>query len=85
MQHSRIFTWWKEGDKLPEGFSVSLMCSGEIWNLPSYGVNVCVLPKFIHWTLFPWGYIRKLSGLGEVIKVRLGHESGALVMGLETL
>ena len=50
-----------------------------------YGLNVCVPLKFIYWNpilqcdgIWRWG-------LWEIISVRLGHESGALMMGFHSV
>ena len=54
-------------------------------NIFCYGLNVCVPLKFIYWNpilqcdgIWRWG-------LWEIISVRLGHESGALMMGFHSV
>lgn len=48
-------------------------CSGEA---ACYGLNICILPKFLHWSPKPLCDSIWRRGLWEVIRVQWGHEGG---------
>lgn len=50
-----------------------------------YGQNVCILWRFVCWSLNPQGDGIWRRGLWEVVRVRLSHEDGALMMRLVAL